>query len=304
MTALGLATHLVVLLLVPPLLLGLIVRIKALAAGRQGPPVLQQYFDLFKLLRKGAVYSRTTTAVFRAGPIIGLASVIVAGLIVPLGRGPAPLHFQGDLVAFAYLLGLGRFATVLAALDTGSSFEGMGASREATFSALAEPTLFLGLALYAIGGESLSLTDIAATIGPGKLGPALLLITAGLLVVTLVESSRVPIDDPATHLELTMVHEVMVLDHGGPDLAMILYGAALKFVVVGSLVVLPFLPGPFATVPDVVVFVLAMAALAVGIGLIESVMARLRLARVSLLILGAFVVSVLGVVITIAGRPA
>lgn len=304
MTALRLATHLLVLLLLPPLLGGLIVKVKAAVAGRQGPPLLQPYHDLLKLLRKGAVYSRTTTAVFRAGPILGLATALVAGLLLPLGRQPAPLHFQGDLVAFAYLLGLGRFATVLAALDTGSSFEGMGASREGTFSALAEPTLFLGLALYAIAGRSLSLSEVAAALGPARLGPALLLVTTGLLVVTLVESSRVPVDDPATHLELTMIHEVMVLDHGGPDLALILYGAALKLQLVGALVVLPFLPGATSPLVDAALFVGAMLGLALAVGVIESTMARLRLVRVPLLILGAFVLSLLGVVMTVAGRAA
>ena len=304
MSFIGLVIHLVLLLLLPPLLLGLVVKTKAFVAGRRGPPLLQPYWDLEKLLRKGAVYSRTTTLLFRAGPVVALAAVLVAGLIVPMGRSAAPLRFEGDLVLFAYLLGLARFATMLAALDTGSSFEGMGASREATFSTLAEPILFLALALYAMATGQLSLSGIAAALHPTGIGPALLLVTAGLVVVTLVENSRVPVDDPATHLELTMIHEVMVLDHGGPDLALILYGASLKLLITGALVVLPFLPGPFGAALDAPIFAGAMLGLAVAVGLVESVMARLRLIRVSLMILGAFVLALLGVVMTVAGRSA
>ncbi|MBI3725167.1 NADH-quinone oxidoreductase subunit H, partial [bacterium] len=287
------------------LLVGVIVKTKAIFAGRQGPPVLQPYYDLAKLLRKGAVYSRTTTVVFRAGPIVALAATLVAGLIAPLGRDPAPLAFWGDLVLFAYLLGLARFATVLAALDTGSSFEGMGASREAAFSTLAEPTLFLSLVVFALTARSASLSEISAAVTPGAwgaIGPSLMLVAFGLLVVTLAENSRIPVDDPATHLELTMIHEVMVLDHGGPDLAFILYGAAMKLMVVGSLLVLPFLPGDLGPLANAATFLAAMLGLAVVVGVIESVMARLRLVRVPLLLLGAFVVSALAVVMSIVAR--
>ena len=138
----------------PPLLLGLIGRVKALVAGRSGPPLLQPYRDLFRLLRKGAVYSRTTTWVFRSAPIVALASTIAAGALLPLATPRAPLAFDGDLVLFVYLLGLGRFLTMAAALDTGSSFEGMGASREAAFSALAEPAIFLGLVTLVVATRS------------------------------------------------------------------------------------------------------------------------------------------------------
>jgi formate hydrogenlyase subunit 4 len=163
--ALQTAVHVAIALVMPPLLLGVIARTKAIFAGRVGPPILQLYYDLAKLARKGSVFSTTTTWVFRAGPVVGLATALVAVLLVPLGNHGAPIAFTGDLVLFAYLFGLGRFFTVSAALDTGSSFEGMGGAREATFACLAEPALFLGLLVLVRRSASLSLTTM--------LGPAL-----------------------------------------------------------------------------------------------------------------------------------
>jgi formate hydrogenlyase subunit 4 len=308
MSVLAVVVHLLVLFLLPPVLVGVILRTKATVGGRRGPPLLQPWYDVIRLLQKGAVYSRTTTVVFRAAPIVALAGALVAGLIVPLGREKdgAPLSFAGDVVLFAYLLGLGRFMIVLAALDTGSAFEGMGASREVTFSSLAEPVLFLSLGTLALATRSFSLSGISAATGPASwdaLGPVLLLVAFGLFVVVLAENSRVPVDDPATHLELTMVHEVMVLDHSGPDYAFILYGAAVKLLVTGALLLSPFLPpssgNPFV---DAGAFVVASLALAVLIGIVESTIARLRMPRVPLLLLGAVVVSATAVVISLAGR--
>jgi formate hydrogenlyase subunit 4 len=285
-----------------PLLVGVIARTKAFFAGRRGQPLLQPYHDLRKLLGKGAVYSRTTTWIFRAGPAVSLAAIAAASLLVPLGGAPAPLAFEGDLLLFAYLLGLSRFMTVLAALDTGSSFEGMGASREVLFAALAEPALLLGLAAAARLSGSLSLSGLLAISGGAWLsaGPALAMVAAALLVVFLAENSRIPIDDPNTHLELTMIHEVMVLDHGGPDLAFILYGATLKLWILGALiagVILPWKPRDAWLAAPVGVAV--MLILAVIVGAIESSMARLRIERVPQLLVGASVFSVIALVLVL-----
>jgi formate hydrogenlyase subunit 4 len=287
--------------LLAPLLFGLINRTKAFFAGRVGPPLLQPYFDVWKLLWKGAVYSRTTTWVFRAGPIVGLASAVVALTLVPFGSLPAPLAFDGDLILLAYLLGLMRFFTVIAALDTGSAFEGMGASREVKFSALAEPALLLGLAAVARQTGSLSLSGMLPSISMGTwftAGPVLALVAAALLVVFLAENARIPVDDPNTHLELTMIHEVMVLDHGGPDFAFIQYGAALKLWILGSILVSVLVPcrggNPWV---DEALALGGMAALAVATGVIESVMARLRLVRVSHLLVGAGVLSAMALLL-------
>lgn len=284
--------HPAVAILVAPLLPGIIQRTKALFAGRRGQPLLQPYHDLFKLIRKGAVYSRTTTWVFRAGPLVSLACMITVLFLMPFGGRPAPLSFEGDLLLFAALLGLARFFTVTAALDTGSSFEGMGASREVQFSALTEPALFLSLAALALKTGSLSLSGMLFPAGAGP-SPVTLLVSASLLVVFLAENARIPFDDPDTHLELTMVHEVMILDHSGPDLAFLLHAAALKLWLLGAVLVgLLLSPGGFAQIAG-------MAGLAVLTGVIESSMARLRLKRVPQLLAGASALAVFALLLVL-----
>jgi formate hydrogenlyase subunit 4 len=287
-------------LALPPLLLGVVNRVKSLFAGRRGPPLWQLYADLWRLARKGAVYSRTTTWVFRAGPVVSLAAVATAGLFMAFGGAPPALSFSGDFVLVAYLLGLARFATVLAALDTGSSFEGMGAAREVTFSSLAEPALFLALVIVARATGSISLGGMLGPALPGAwstAAPALLLATIALFVVALAENARVPVDDPNTHLELTMIHEVMVLDHSGPDLALILYGAALKLFLFGALFARIAFSSRLTGLPGVAVFLATMLGFALLVGVVESVMARLRLVRVPQLLVGASVLSAFGLVL-------
>lgn len=292
-----------------PFLLTVINRTKAFFAGRRGPMWFQPYYDLWKLVNKGAVYSRTTTWVFRAGPIVGLSSVFMALLLVPFGDVSAPLSFQGDIILFAYLLGLMRFFTVLAALDTGSSFEGMGASREVLYSALAEPALILGLASIARETKNLSISGMQSAVTgalwshPGT-GMVLTAVTVALIIVFLTENARIPVDDPNTHLELTMIHEVMVLDHGGPDFAFILYGAALKLWVLGSLIVGMVLPHRVGLVPAVfsgafstLAELAGLVVLAVIVGAVESSMARLRLLRIPQLLVGAGALSALSLVL-------
>jgi len=291
--------HLAALLALPPLLLGIVNRTKAVFAGRVGPPLVQPYLDLAKLLRKGAVYSRTTTWVFRAGPVIGLAAVAAAGLLLAMGGAPAALSFGGDFVLFAYLLGLARFFTALAALDTGSPFEGMGAAREVTFASLAEPALFLCLLVLARATGTISLSGMLGAALPaawGSAGPALLLAAIALFVIALAENARIPVDDPNTHLELTMIHEVMVLDHGGPDLAFILYGASLKLFLFGAILSRLVLRGGGALAAEGLFF-LGVLVFAVGVGVVESVMARLRMVRVPQLLVGASVLSVFALVL-------
>ena len=290
-------------LMFAPLLLGIINRTKALFAGRRGMPLLQLYCDVWKLLRKGAVYSRTTTWVFRAGPIVGLAAVLAAVALVPFGKMPALVAFPGDLILFAYLLGLMRFFTVIAALDTGSSFEGMGASREVQFSALAEPALFLALIVVARRTGSISLSGMFEKISVDvwqTAGLSLALVVAALLVVLLCENARIPVDDPNTHLELTMIHEVMVLDHGGPDLAFIAYGAALKLWVLGALLIGIAVPIHSGNAwMNIAVAIGGMLALGAVIGIIESTMARLRLVRVPQLLVGAGVLATLALILVL-----
>ncbi len=293
--------HLAVGLLLGPLLLGVIVKVKAFFAGRVGAPLLQVYRDVWKLLQKASVFSTTTTWVFRAGPVVSVATTFAALLVTPFAGQPAPISFAGDLILFAYLLGLGRFFTIAAALDTGSAFEGMGAAREATFSALAEPGLLLGLVVLARHAGATSLSAMLGEALPSAWalrGGALVLVLVSLFLVLLVENSRIPFDDPNTHLELTMVHEVMVLDHGGPAFGFILYGASLKLLLLSALVarvIAPFSTG--GVWGDRAIFVLALLAVAVGVGVVESVMARLRLVHVPRLLVAASILSVFGIVL-------
>lgn len=295
--------NIVVVMALAPLMLGVINRTKARIAGRVGAPLLQLYFDLAKLMRKSAVYSPTTTWFFRAGPLIGLAAVLGALLLTPFGKSVAVLNFDGNFVLFAYLLGLMRFVTVLAALDTGSSFEGLGASREVFFAALAEPAFLLGMLGLARVTGAISLSSILSGVTAVTwivYGPALVLIAAAWIVTLLAENARIPVDDPNTHLELTMIHEVMVLDHGGPDLGLIMYGAALKLWVMSALLVNLLTPVKYGVVwQDALVFLGGMLILAVGIGLIEGAMARLRLARVPQLLMGALALAVLALMLII-----
>jgi formate hydrogenlyase subunit 4 len=285
-----------------PLLPGVAARTKALLTGRRGAPVWQLYRDLLRLWRKGAVYSTTTTWMFRLAPVAGVVTPVLATLLLPLDCRAAVLRFAGDFVAFAALLALGRFLLVLAALDTGSSFEGMGASRDAAFSSLVEPALFLGFVVLALGTGQRSLSGMlggdAGTLSWGAGAPSLAMVAVSLFFVLLAESSRVPVDDPATHLELTMIHEVAVLDHSGPDLALLLYGGALRMALfaalpVGVLVSRAGLAGPLA----LGALLVGTVVVAVVVGVVESSMARLRLSRVPQFLVAASVLASLGVIL-------
>lgn len=283
--------HLFLLLVMPPLLPGVINKTKAWFSGRKGPPVLQLYYDLIKLMRKGMVISTTTTWIFMAGPVVTLASVLLAGLLIPIGGFNAPIAFAGDLILFAYLFGLARFFTTAAAMDTGSAFEGMGAAREVTFACFSEPALFFAFLVMAKLSGSLTLTHMlhgpAGGFSSAMVAP-MVLVSIGLFVVLLAENCRIPVDDPNTHLELTMIHEVMVLDHSGPLLGIILYSAAMKLFVLGT--VLLHIVFPFQLKMmwlNGVLFMLEIVGLAIVIGIVESIMARLRMQHIPGLLIAA-----------------
>ncbi|MBN8217041.1 MAG: NADH-quinone oxidoreductase subunit H [Spirochaetes bacterium] len=281
--------HVVAALALPPLVLGIINKTKAAFAGKVGPPVLQLYYDLFKLVQKRMVVSRTTSWVFFAGPVGAVVVGVLVSLLVPLGDHRAPVSFAGDMVLLVALLGLSRFLTVGAALDTGSPFEGMGAAREVTFAALAEPGLFLGLcALVVLSGQAaLAPMLAAASQAWGAQAGTLALVLLGWFIVLLVENCRIPFDDPNTHLELTMIHEVMILDHSGPLLAMALYGASMKLFLLISLLLALCLPRTGNAPLDWGLFLAGVGAAAVLVGVVESVIARLRLPRIPLLLVSA-----------------
>jgi formate hydrogenlyase subunit 4 len=288
-------------LLLAPAMSGIVVKTKAVLGGRRGAPVLQLYYDLMKLLRKGTVYSTTTTWVFRSAPVVLLITVLAALVLVPLNGQNALVRFDGDMLAFAGLLALGRFALVLAGLDTGSSFEGMGASREVTIAAFAEPALFLCFIGLVLATGELSLDGmLGRAIGPAwaEAGASLALLGLSLFIVLLAENSRVPVDDPATHLELTMIHEVIVLDHSGPDFALILYSSSLKLALFAALIVAVFVPrGTVGSAAGIGLLVIGLALVALAIGVIESAMARLRLTRVPQLLVGAGALALFAIIL-------
>lgn len=295
--------HCILLLLAPPFFLGVIAKTKAFFAGRKGPPLFQLYFDLIKLFRKGTVYSQTTSPIFRAAPVLIFATTFAAGLFLPLA-GKSLFHFSGDILLFAYLLALGRFFIILAAMDVGSSFEGMGASREAAFGAFSELAFFMGLVVLIIAARALSLNEIFEWESVhATLTPVVLLLFFSFFILMLTENSRIPIDDPNTHLELTMIHEVMVLDTGGPDLGLILYAASMKlflFMALAAALIWP--PQHGAGWLGVGEFFLKILGMSVAIGVVESTNARLRLIKIPQFLIANFVVTVFALLVTLFSR--
>ena len=269
--------NLLLILAVAAAIPGTINRTRALLAGRRGIRFFQHLYDVQVLLRKGAVYSTTTSALFRAVPSVYLGAALVAMLFVPVGDLPALLAFDGDLVALAYTLALGRTALILAAMDTGSPFEGMGASREALYGALSEPALLLILGTLALLTGCTSFTELFAVGCEGRYSIVLLLAAFVLIKLVFTESGRVPVDDPRTHLELTMIHEVMCLDYCGVDLAFIKIAGWCKTAVLSLLaadaVAAACCPHGWFAAP------LAVVLTGCSVGVVESTQARNKLVR-------------------------
>jgi formate hydrogenlyase subunit 4 len=272
--------HITIALAMAILMVGLVNRTKALWAGRKGPHLLQSGWDLLRLLRKRPVYSAVATPLFRAGAYVVLAASLLAMLIAPILGSFAPLQFDDDFIVFAYTLGLARIFLMLSAMDVGSAFEGMGAAREASFSAFVEPALFL---LIGAAGIATGHSSFASLIGQLHQAQSFHLLAVPAVVVLFIllqaEAARVPVDDPLTHLELTMVHEVMILDHSGPELAAMQYAAALKMTLYAGLIAAllnPFDPlvAPLACAATSLSI---MGAVALAVGCVESLTARLRM---------------------------
>jgi formate hydrogenlyase subunit 4 len=277
--------RLVLWLLLAPLMPGIINKVKAWVAGRRGPPVLQLYYDLAKLWRKGVVLSTLASPGFIAGPAVAWVAVTGAAMLMPLGAAGSALSFRGDVLLLIYLLALARFCTAWAAMETGSAFEGMGAAREVSYAVLAEAAIISAVLSLSVQTGSVSLvTMLSPSAGAGAV-----LLAAGLFTVLLAENCRVPFDDPNTHLELTMIHEAMVLDHSGPPFAAILHGASVKLLLFAVFLVQAVLPmgelSPLATAGALGLGVLAVI---IGVGLVESLLARLAFRRVPLLLTTAF----------------
>ena len=259
---------------------GILIRTKSISSGRKGPGIFQPLKDVVRLFRKESVFSETTSFVFQLAPTFYFASVIMAMAVVPLGRSEGLISFEGDFIFFAYILALGRFFSIVGAMDTGSSFEGMGASREALFSMFAEPAFFILLGSLSLLTGYSSFAEIFQTLHLGSyISYALAaLATFVLIMLSMIENSRMPVDDPKTHLELTMVHEVMILDNSGFDLGLILSAGYLKFAMYGALIANLFL-GSVPLQYSIALFFLIQGLNAVIAGLIESFMARFRMSH-------------------------
>lgn len=256
---------------------GIISRTKSICSGRKGPGILQPLKDLWVLFRKGAIYSETTSAVFKMAPLVLLASVIAVLPLVPIGAGTPLLSFKADFVFFSYMLTLGKFLSIAAALDTGSSFEGMGANREALYAMLVEPAFFTLMGSLALLTGYTSFNDIFSHF---FLEGNNLMIIFGIigfyiiLQVMMIETCRLPVDDPKTHLELTMIHEVMILDNAGFDKAIIHIATYLKFAVFSALIFSGLVPSTINIYVQMVAYLGVSAVLAIIIGVIESFRAR------------------------------
>ena len=268
--------------ILPFFFIGIINRTKARWAGRKGASVFQPYYDFSKLLRKGEVISKTTSCVFRIAPSVNIAAALFAILFIPIPFIGSIISFPGDFILFTYVLGLAKFMLVLAALDTGSSFEGMGASREVTFSTLVEMAFFIVIGTLALLTNQISFEAIFAmlTVSAGYSLLVKMLLVASLFIMLLAEGCRVPVDDPDTHLELTMIHEVMILDYSGPDLAFMVYAAGMKMMLIALLIANLCIPPYFPSIVALFLFIGVLVLIYIAVGAVESLIARSRMSHV------------------------
>jgi formate hydrogenlyase subunit 4 len=305
---LKIAAQLVLLLMLSPLVSGLIKTLKARLQMRRGPSLLQSYSDIYKLLRKGMVIPDTASWLFSATPYVVFVATLLAGLMAPMVAADTPIGLFGGVLAVVYLLGLGRFFVALSGLDAGSPFGGLGSSREMTVSALAEPTLMLAVFTVAIGAGSTSLAEIARVAINQQwrfLAPSQALAFAALFLVLIAETGRIPVDNPATHLELTMIHEAMILEYSGPYLALIEWAASIKQLVLMTLMINVFWPfGLSATWSPPSVWAglgwlaLKLLILSCTVVLVETANAKMRLFRVPELMAVAFTLGALALIST------
>ncbi|MCM1265091.1 MAG: NADH-quinone oxidoreductase subunit H [Candidatus Gastranaerophilales bacterium] len=274
--------NILILLIAPFIVIGIIKKTKAFWAGRKGVSIWQPLWDFIRLFKKDQVISSTTSWIFRFSPIVVFATTIFAGLFAPMLGGYSIINIEGAFIIFSYILGLGKFFALISAMDTGSSFEGMGASREACFTTIVEPAFFIILASvialtgnYSFKGLSMILSSADAF---GILIAFLAVLALFVMLVT--ECSRVPVDDPTTHLELTMIHEVMILDNSGQDLAVITWAAGIKMVILEALIANFIIPANLSIGLAAGLFILVLALIAVILGTLESAIARLRMSHV------------------------
>ena len=274
--------NILTLFIAPFIVIGIIKKTKAFWGGRKGVSVFQPFYDFLRLFKKDRILSTTTSWIFNFAPAVVFATTVFAGLFVPMADAHSIINVAGAFVIFSYLLGLGKFFALISAMDTGSSFEGMGASREASFTTIVEPAFFIILAsTIALSGnfEFSAISNIIASSGTFGILIIIMAVVA-LFIMLLTECSRVPVDDPTTHLELTMIHEVMILDNSGVDLALITWGAGMKMVILMALIANLIIPMGLSLGLSAGLFLLSLFILSIVIGTLEAGIARLRMSHV------------------------
>lgn len=274
--------NLIILLFIPFLMMGIIKKTKAFWSGKEGASILQPLYDFIRLMKKDFVISTTTSEVFQIAPIVNIAAVVFAALFVPLASGEAIINVPAGLIIFAYTLGVGKFLSLISAMDTGSSFEGMGASREACFTTIVEPAFFILIASIMTLSGNYTFDALSKIISSaGSYGILIIVFAVVILfIMVLVEGSRVPVDDPATHLELTMIHEVMILDNSGSDLAFFTWANGIKIMLISSLIAKMIIPENIGLTFAILLYLAVMFVISALIGTIESSMARIRMSHV------------------------
>jgi formate hydrogenlyase subunit 4 len=304
-----LLSQIAVILFLAPLIQGIIKKTKALLQNRIGPPLFQPYYDIIKNLKKDAVISREASWLTRAAPYIVFGAIVTAGLIVPVFFTAAPLGFAGDLIAVVYLVGMARFFTALAGLDAGGSFGGMGSSREMALGACSELALLLALFAVCLSSSSTNLSYIAShfrlTVHWDSLGPSHVLAMLAMLIVIIAETGRVPVDNPDTHLELTMIHEGMLLEYSGRYLGLMAWAAQIKQLLILNLFICAFFPwgifiganetGLTAVLASIGIYLLKLVFLAVVLAFTETIYAKVRLFIAPKLIASSMVLSFMAI---------
>ncbi|MBF0299833.1 MAG: NADH-quinone oxidoreductase subunit H [Oligoflexia bacterium] len=296
---------LIIPLLLAPLLYGIINRTKAKFAGRIGSPLLQTYYDLYKLIHKNFIYSTSSSWIIRIGSLIIFTVTVTTLLLLPFACIPSVISFSGDILLFVYMLALIRFMMILSGMDVGSSFEAMGSAREGYFAMLAEPAVLLSLVTLVVLPVSkidLSVNTLLKMLTLNNfftISPILFILSISFFIILLLETSRIPFDDPNTHLELTMIHEVIILDHAGLDFALITYATSLKLWIFSSIISHLLIPIDIVDnqLLNIIIHLISIFAISIVVGIVESTFARLRLIRVQNLILGTFVLSFISFII-------
>ena len=290
----------IVILGLSPLFAGLVNKQKAILTGRIGAPILQPYFELQKIFKKETINATSSSFISRISPLINLVTLVIAAAMLPVGFWKPLISFSGDIILFAYILGLARFFQILAAMDIGSSFEGMGAAREATFALFAEPIFFFTIGSISFISGFTSLFDIYHSIELTNISYGVFIIICSISVFMLAvsECSRMPVDDPNTHLELTMIHEVMILDNSGIDLFLYQYSSYIKLFIYAILEISFFYPfSQQSYMLGILIFITGSAALTFVLGVVETIISRSKMKNIPQYLLFATAIGILNLLI-------